>query len=195
MAKALDDPRVAGAFEAAAGLAARQLFERDAGAFGLELGGVAESSIAAAEGVSAEELGISAEDLESARLELIESRAVLDALEFAEKVGWMGLILTPLGAVALLLSVGMARERPSAASFAGVAVAVAALLLAALFYVGREIVLAQFDDALTQDAVAAAWSAALGDLLTGCFIAAGAGALVALLAALLGSRRRPAYRP
>lgn len=154
---------------------------------------MAETSVGAIGGVSADDIGISAEDLESARLELIESRAVLDALELAERAGWIGLILTPLGAVALLLSVALARERPSAISFAGVAVAVVALLLAAAVYVGREIVLAQFDDSLTQDAVSAAWGALLGDMLTGSFIVAGAGALVALLAALLGSRGRPAY--
>ena len=68
-----------------------------------------------------------------------------------------------------------------------------ALLSVALLYVGREVTLAQFNDQLTEDAVAGAWAALLGDLQTGGLIIAGIAALIALAAAAMASRSRRAY--
>lgn len=193
VADALADPRVAAVFGSAAGVAARQLFSRGEGPVDLQLDEVTVRAIGASGDVSAEELGVSAADFESARLDLIRGEAVLDALELAEKAGWLGLILTPFGLLALLLSVLLARDRLLAVSFAGFTVAAVALLSVALLYVGREVTLAQFNDQLTEDAVAGAWAALLGDLQTGGLIVAGVAALVALAAGAAASRSRRAY--
>jgi len=193
VADALADPRVAAVFGAASGAAARQLFGQGEGPVDLQLDEVTERALGVTGDVSAEELGVSAADFESARLNLIRGEAVLDALELAEQIGWLGLILTPLGLLALLLSVLLARDRLRAASFAGFAVAAIALLSVALLYVGREVTLAQFNEQLTEDAVAGAWAALLGDLQTGGLIIAGIAALIALAAAAMASRSRRAY--
>ena len=193
VADALADPRVAAVFGTAAGAAARQLFGQGEGPVDLQLDEVTERAIAVSGDVSAEQLGVSAADFQSARLDLIRGEAVLDALELAEQIGWLGLILTPLGLLALLLSVLLARDHVRAASFAGFAVAAVALLGVALLYVGREVTLAQFNDQLTEDAVAGAWAALLGDLQTGGLVVAAVAAGIAIAAALAASRSRRAY--
>jgi hypothetical protein len=192
VADALADPRVAAAFGASAGAAARQLFGGGEGPVDLQLDEVTERAIGVSGSASAEQLGVSAEDFEAARLDLIRGEAVLDALELAEQLGWLGLILTPLGLLALLLSVLMSREHVRALSFAALALAVVALLAVALLYVGREVTLAQFNDQLTEDAVAGAWSALLGDLQTGGLILAGVAGGVGLAAGAMASRGRGA---
>lgn len=193
VAQALENPRVVAAFEAASGAAARQLFGRDGGDVELELADVTAAAIAVSAGASADSLGISASDFESARLDLISGKAVLDALDAAERASWIGLILLPLGVLGLLLSILLAPDRLRGLSGAATAFAVVAVLLLALYYVGREITLAQFDDQLTRDAVSDAWAALLGDLRTGTIVAAGAAALTAAAAGLAASRRGPAY--
>ena len=193
VAEALSNPAVADSFGLAAGVAAERLFGKGGHSVDLDLAGVTATAVEVTEGSGAEQLGVSAADFESARLDLINGKAVLDALETAERAGWLGLILTPLGAIALLLSVAVARDRARAAVFACVSVAVAALLVAAALYVGREVVLAQFKSALTQDAVSGAWSALLGDLGTGALVLAGVAAVLAVVAGLAASRSRPAY--
>lgn len=194
VAEALSNPAVADSFGVAAGVAAERLFGKGGDSVDLDLAGVTATAVEVTEGSgAAEQLGVSAEDFESARLDLINGKAVLDALETAERAGWLGLILTPLGAIALLLSIAVARDRARAAVFACVSVAVAALLVAAALYVGREVVLAQFKSALTQDAVSGAWAALLGDLGTGALVLAGVAAVLAVLAGLAASRSRPAY--
>ncbi len=193
VADALADPRVAAVFGSAAGAASRQLFGRGEGPVALQLDAVTERALGVAEGTSAEELGVSAADFESARLEVISGKAVLDALEIAERAGWLGLILTPLGLLALLVSVLIARDHLRAFSFAGACVAVAALLTVAAVKIGREVVLAQFDDQLTEDAVSGTWSALLGDLQTGALVVAAVAAVLALGAGAAASRSRRAY--
>jgi hypothetical protein len=194
VAQALDDPRVAGAFEAAAAVAAKHLFGKgEGGQVDLDLSEVTATAIGATQDTSANQLGVSAADFESARLNLITGKAVLDVLETAERIGWLGLILTPIGALALLLSVALARDRPRALVFAAVSVAVAAAFVLAALYVGREVVVAQFTDQLTKDAVSGAWSALLGGLRSGAIVVAGVAAVIALLAGLAASRRQPAY--
>lgn len=193
VAEALENPRVASAFEAASGAAARQLFGRNGGDVELDLAEVTAVAIAATEGASADSLGISASDFESARLDLISGRAVLDALDTAEGAGWIGFVLLPLGALALVVSVLLAPDRLRGLSGAAGAVAVVAVLLLALYYVGREITLAQFNDQLTREAVSGAWGALLGDLRTGTIVVAVASALLAAAAGLAASRRAPAY--
>lgn len=194
VADALSNPRVAAVFGAAAGAASRQLFEgKSSEQLDLDLSKVTATAIAVTEDGSAGRLGVEASDFESAQLDLISGQAVLDALDTAERIGWLGLILTPLGLIALILSIGVARERMRAASFAFACLAVGAVLVFAALYVGREVVLAQFRSDLTQDAVSATWSALLGGLGTVSLIVAGVSAVVAVLAGMAAARSRPAY--
>lgn len=193
VADALASPRVTAAFGSAAGAAAERLFGRGPNDLDLDLANVTAAAVAVDQGRSLDELGLSAADFQSARLDLIGGQAVLDALDAAERLERLGLVLTPLGLLALLVSVALAPDRLRGLSTAALALALAAAAVVAALYVGREIVVAQFDDELTRDAVASAWSALLGDLRTGAIVVAGASGLVALAAGIAAGRSRPSF--
>jgi hypothetical protein len=191
--KALADPRVSAAFGASAAVATRQLFNGGSKDLDLELGKVAEIALARANGTTPDELGISPSDLDSARLHLIGAKAVLDTLDSLEQISWLGFIITPMGLLALLLSIPLAPDALRGLSSAALAVAVVAALAFVALYVGREVVASQFHDGITQDAVSDAWGAVLGGLRTGLLVGAAVSAAVALGAGVAAGRRHPAW--
>ena len=191
--KALDDPRVSAAFGASAAVATRQLFDGGSRNLDLELANVAQIALARANGTTVSDLGISPSDLESARLHLIGGKAVLDALDSLERISSLGFIITPLGLLALLLSIPLAPQALRGLSSAALALAVVAALAFVALYVGREVVSSQFHDELTRNAVADAWGAVLGGLRTGLLITAATSVVVALGAGVAASRRNPAW--
>ena len=191
VAKALADPRVRDAFGAAAGVATQRLFDRGSQGLDLDLAKVAEISVARTSGRAPDELGVPDAAFESVRLHLIGAQAVLDGLDALERVSWLGFVLTPLGLIALVLSVALAPGALRGASRAALAVAIVAALAFAALYVGREVAAAQFDDQLTRDAVADAWGAVLGGLRTALLVAAGASIVAAAGFGVAAGRRHP----
>jgi hypothetical protein len=191
--KALADPRVSAAFGASAAVATRQLFNGGSKDLDLELDKVAEIALARSNGTTPDELGISPSDLESARLHLIGAKAVLDTLDSLEQISWLGFVITPMGVLALLLSIPLAPDALRGLSSAALAVAVVAALSFVALYVGREVVSSQFHDEITRDAVSDAWGAVLGGLRTGLLVVAAASVVVALGAGAAASRRNPAW--
>lgn len=194
VADALKDPRVVAAFGVASGRAADQLFGEGRDALALDLSDVTAETIRVTESASLDELGVDGSDIEAARLKLIEGKAVLDALDAIERVGNLGLILAPLGVIALMLSIGLAPDRLRGLTFASLSVAVVAVLGLAALYVGREVATAQFHDELTRDAVASAWGSVLGGLQRWAIAIAAVAAVIALLSGLAAARARPVYR-
>ena len=193
VADLLANPRVSDAFGAAAGVASRRLFGRGSGDLDLDLAEVTTIAVGVDQGISASELGVSPAALEAARLDLIGGRAVLDALEGAEQISWAGFILVPIGVLALLLSISLASGPLRGTATAAVAVAIAAGLTLALLYVGREVVVAQFGDELTRDAVASAWETVLGGLRSGLLVTVVTAAVVAMVSGAAASRREPVW--
>lgn len=188
--EALANPRVADRFGNAAGVAAERLFGAGNRDLQLNLAQVTATAVSVTRGVPASELGIASADFDSARLDLIGGQAAL-ALDAAERLGWLAPFLTLLGLGLLILSVPLAPDPLRGLATASLALCLAALTVPALLYVAREIVIAQFDDELTRDAVSGGWSALLGDLRTGAFVVAAAAGALALGSGLAagGSRR------
>jgi hypothetical protein len=88
-------------------------------------------------------------------------------------------------ALALLLS----QDRRRTLVGLGVGAVVSGLLAAAIYLVGRGIVVDQFSDPAAQTAARAAWNVYLGGLETSGLVLAGVGAAVAIVAILLRPRR------
>lgn len=193
VADALADPRVTEVFGDAAALATRQLFNKGSRDLDLDLAKVTTVAIAATKGVSPAELGVSASAFDSAHLDLIGGQTVLDALDSAQSVSWLGFVLAPLGLLAMLISIPLAPDALRGLRTTALALAVVAGLVVVALYVGHEIVVAQFHDNLTRDAVSSAWDALLGGLRTGLLVTAGASAVVALGSGAAASRRGPAW--
>lgn len=191
--KALADPRVAGAFGASAAAATQRLFGNGSGDLHLDLAKVSQLTIATTSDTSLSELGIPPSALGSARLDLIQARAVLDALKALEQVSKLGFVLVPLGLLAMILSIFLAPDGARGLSWAALALAVGAGIMFLTLYVGREVVIAQFHDDLTRNAVSDAWGAVLGGLRNGLLITAAASGIVALGAGAAASRREPAW--
>lgn len=193
VATALADPRVKAAFGSAAGLAAEQVAGGSDDAVGLDLAATTATAVRVSEGVSPDQLGVSASDFDSARIDLVEAPVLLDALDAAQRAGALGLVLVPVGLALLLVAVLIARDRLRALAAASLALAIAAGLLLAALYVGREVVVAQFDAELVRDAVSGGWSAAFGPLRMGAIAVAVGGVVAAVVATALASRTRYAY--
>ena len=97
-----------------------------------------------------------------------------------------------LAALALILS----PDRPRTLLGLGLGAVVSGLLAAALYLVGRELVVDQFSSPAAQTAARAAWGVYLGGIETSGLVVAAVGAVVAVTAGLLRrgrSRRRPVY--
>lgn len=192
---ALADPRVELAFGIAATEVAGRVYGKGSRLGDLDLSGVSGTAIEVSEGASLTDLGISEDDLDSAGIDLGPGRTALDALSTVERLGWLGLVLTPLGLLALLGRVLSARTPLRGLAGAGVALALAAVVGFVVLLLGRELVAGSFDDEGTSAAVAGAWDALFGGLTVWIVVVGAISIAVAIVAGLAstGSSRRRAY--
>ncbi|MBV9606763.1 MAG: hypothetical protein JO027_16735 [Solirubrobacterales bacterium] len=112
------------------------------------------------------------------------------SLNAARAAGMWLLVAALLG---LILSIGLALKRMAALRRCGLVVLGAGLLGAVVYTVARALVLAQFTVGDARTAAGVVWGAFLADFRFWALLAAGAGALVAAVAWLLG--RRSAQSP
>ena len=174
---AMGTPPVRSVFGQAVIAVHQKLFERDPDALLLNLASAAGVASSAIEAVSPKVAAEIPKQLRGANIEIIGSSGPLGTLRVANDVRLLGLLLPPLAALLLILSVAVSPDRRRGFVRAGLAVAAAAIAGILLLAIGREVLLSQFDDPLIEDAVAASWSALLGDLRT-IFLAVGVIAVV-----------------
>jgi hypothetical protein len=108
---------------------------------------------------------------------------VARSLNAAHAAGWWLLLG---GVVGLVLSVALAVDRVRAVRRCGLLVALVGLLVAVVYTVARPLVLAQFAAGDARTAAGVAWNAFLADLRRWALLVAGAGAIVAVVAWLVG---------
>lgn len=129
------------------------------------------------------------DDLSPQLLELRRSSAATTAVEVADRIRFLGLLLPALGLVALVAGVWIAPDRRAGVMRAGIGLGVAAAVLLIALQVGRIQALAAVHggELVTDDearaAAAGVWSAYLGDLRTWAILAGAVGFAVAGAAA------------
>jgi hypothetical protein len=107
------------------------------------------------------------------------------ALRVTHRVRVLAVLLGLLALLAAAGAIATARDRRRAITGLGVASAVAGVLLAVAWGVGRTLVADHVATGQDHDAVVAVWGAFLGDLRTEAWIVAGAGAVIAAASASL----------
>lgn len=107
----------------------------------------------------------------------------------AEDVSWLSLALPILGALLMTCGVVVANDRRTALFGAAMGIALAGVAVFAGYVGGREIAARQPDDDAAQEAARAIWEAVFGGLETLGLVMAIAGAIVALLAGVVGRGR------
>jgi hypothetical protein len=115
--------------------------------------------------------------------------ALVDVARAADDVSSLALVLPILGAFLMIGGVAVANDRRTAAFGAAMGIALAGAAVFAGYLGGREVAARQPDDDSAQDAARAIWDAVFGGLETlGLAMAAG-GALIALIAGVVGRGR------
>jgi len=117
---------------------------------------------------------------------------LVDAARAADDVSGAAALLPFLAAGLLLAGIAVARDRRTAAFGAGLTVALVGALIFGGYLLGREIAAAQPEDEPAQEAARAIWSAVFGGLSELGLILAGAGIVVAFIAAVATRVRGPA---
>jgi hypothetical protein len=170
------------AFRDAAARVHRQLFSRDRDELVLNIADAGAFVIDAVESISPQVAERIPKDVQPRLIELTKSDFAIGTVRAGESVRFLGLVLPALGIVLLAGSIGVAPDRRRAVVTVAGAVAIAAAVGVILLVVGRSLVLGQFDDDVTRDAVDALWGNFL-DGLRAWFLGVGVGAIVLAAAA------------
>jgi hypothetical protein len=175
-------------FRRAALDAHRAIFQRDQNTVTLTLADVG-TVVAAAAHVLRPDLARQVED--SGRVAVVHrdlGSAGGEAARIARDVRLLAIVLAVLTVAAAVGALAITPDRRHTASRLGVAVAVVGVLVLVTYVIARAVVLGRFHDPDERAAVAAVWSAFLGDLRTWGWLLAGSGAAVTAAA---GSLVRP----
>lgn len=116
---------------------------------------------------------------------------LVDIARAADDVSVLSLVLPILGGLLMIGGVVVANDRRTALFGAAMGVALAGAAIFAGYIGGREIAARQPDDDAAQEAARAIWDAVFGGLETLGLVMAGAGAVVALIAGVIGRVRAP----
>ncbi|HZA89526.1 MAG TPA: hypothetical protein VE401_04775 [Solirubrobacterales bacterium] len=170
------------AFKQAAARVHRQLFSRDRDALILNIADAGAFVIDGVNAISPQTAKKVPKDLQPRLIELTKSDFAIGAVRASESVRFLGLFLPGLGVLLLAGSVAVAPDRRRAIVTASAAVAIAAAVGVILLVVGRTVLLGQFDDDVTHDAVDAVWGNFLDGLRTW-FLGVGIFAIVLAAAA------------
>jgi hypothetical protein len=162
------------------------LFEGDLERLALNLGDAGVIAIEAVQSISPEIARDIPEDLEAELIEITDD-TTLEVAPLTHDVRLFGIVFPLLGLALLAGSVALAPVRRVGLIRAGAAVAVGSGIMLALYLVGHELLLGQFDDEVVHDAVDAAWAAFLGDLFAW-YLALGAAGVIVASAAYVGVR-------
>jgi hypothetical protein len=106
------------------------------------------------------------------RIELTSEVGPIDTLKLADDVRLLGIALPIAALILLVASVAIAPDRRRGLVRASLAVAVAAIVGMIALAVGKALLVGQFGDDVTADAVSASWDALLGDLRNALLFAA-----------------------
>ena len=122
------------------------------------------------------------------RISLLRERVggtATDIARIGDKVRFLALLLAGLTLAVAGGALALSRDRRRTASQLGVAAIAAGVVVVLVYFIGRVVVLARFDDPEDHAAAAAVYAGFLGDLRNLGFVVAGAGAIVAAAAASL----------
>ena len=122
------------------------------------------------------------------RISLLRERVggtATDIARIGDKVRFLALLLAGLTLAVAGGALALSRDRRRTASQLGVAAIAAGVVVVLVYFLGRVVVLARFDDPEDHAAAAAVYAGFLGDLRNLGFVVAGAGAIIAAAAASL----------
>ncbi len=174
-----------GLFRAAVKDLHRALFKRDQSTVSMTVADVGTVLAAALQEIRpqlADQLR-STERVEVVRTDIGSLSAEL--VDITERVRLIALLLGLLSLALVAGALVISRDRRETAISLGIATAVAGVLLVVLYSLGRSIAVGHVEGPEEQAAARAVWDAFLGDLRTGAWILAGAGAVVAAAASSL----------
>jgi hypothetical protein len=124
----------------------------------------------------------------TARVELVKrdiGELTADLTQAAERIRWLAILLLVLSAALFAGAIVLSADRRRTVGEAGAWVAGVGVFVLLAYAVLRSLALSGVEDPAGRDAADAVWDAFLGDLRTGAWILAGAGAIVAAAAASL----------
>ncbi len=128
--------------------------------------------------------GLIPEELDLPVANASSAGSLIDAARTADEVASVSLPIAILGGILMIAGVAVANDRRTALFAAAMVVALAGALIFAIYIGGREVVALQPEDEPAKEAARAIWSAVFGELQTLGLVMAGAGGLVALIAAV-----------
>jgi hypothetical protein len=177
-------PQFRAVFRKAAVHAHDLLFKRDRESVVLDLADAGLAVSGAAKAVSPDLAKHIPKDIKPGLLSLTNRDWATDVLDAADKIRFLGIVLPILGLLCLGGAVAAATDRRLIFIRIGGAIAVAAVVLILVLFVGRELLLANFsDDSDTlRSSVGAVWDAFLGGLHTWALLVGAFGLVVAAAA-------------
>ena len=163
----------------------RAVFDRDQNTISLTLVDV---GTVAGEALQSFRPKLAAQVEGASRISLLRQRVggtATDIARIGDKVRFLALLLAGLTLAVAGGALALSRDRRRTASQLGVAAIAAGVVVVLVYFLGRVVVLARFDDPEDHAAAAAVYAGFLGDLRNLGFVVAGAGAIIAAAAASL----------
>lgn len=160
----------------------RALLERDKGSLVLDLADSGTVIISATKAIAPDVAKKIPPDVQTGLIEVSDRSFATDALDVADSVRFLGVLLPLLALGCFALAFVVAHDRRRTAVNFGAAVATAGALGVIAYLVGKSLVIGQFHQEEQRRAASAVWDAFLVDLRTWCLVVGGAGIVTAAAA-------------
>ena len=160
----------------------RALLERNKGSLVLDLADSGTVIISATKAIAPDVASKIPPDVETGLIEVSDRSVATDALDVADNVRFLGILLPLLALGCYVLAFAVAHDRRRTAVNFGAGIATAGALGVIAYLVGKSLVIGQFHQEEQRRAASAVWDAFLVDLRTWCLVVGGAGIAIAAAA-------------